>query len=165
MMLKEADLERLAASFPDLQYDGWGREIEGYIGFCAAYERRSGQLRIGDDGVSASLDTFLCDGFYVMIKVDALDDSGWPFVYEVGGRAADIAGREGVDVIDLHLFKDGRCCLGLRYAPSRNFKIEQFITQLVLPFLYRLSYTDKYGLDATRKDLWGEYSHGCKGLQ
>ena len=35
--------------------------------------------------------------------------------------------------------------------------------ELVIPFFYQLSYTEKFGIDASRKDLWGEYSHGEKG--
>ena len=35
----------------------------------------------------------------------------------------------------------------------------------MVPFFYRLSYTDRYGLTAARNDLWGEYSHGDPGLR
>ena len=37
--------------------------------------------------------------------------------------------------------------------------------KLVIPFLYRLSYVDKKGLTAAKKDLWGEYVHGDDGIR
>ncbi len=33
------------------------------------------------------------------------------------------------------------------------------MVELVLPFFYRLSYVDVFGLAAARRDLWGEYGH------
>ena len=39
------------------------------------------------------------------------------------------------------------------------------MTELVVPFFYRLAYTDRYGLDAAKRDLWGEYSHGDEGFR
>ena len=66
--------------------------------------------------------------------------------------------------IDLHFYEDGACCLGIRYAREKNLTIEQFLYQRVIPFFYRLSYTDQYGIKAARTDLWGEYSHEDQGL-
>ena len=34
---------------------------------------------------------------------------------------------------------------------------------MVIPFFYRLSYTDRFGIDRARKNLWGEYLHGDIG--
>ena len=83
---------------------------------------------------------------------------------ETGGRRQDIAEQEGVDAIDLHFYSDGSCCLGLRFAPEGRLTIDGLMTRLVIPFFYRLSYTDKHGLEAGRRDLWGEYSHGEAGF-
>ena len=157
--------EQLTARFPGLAYDVQAGEIRGEIGFCAAYDRDTGQLRIGDDADSSALDTFLCDAFSVRIDLGRTDNNGWPIVYEVGGRSATIAEREGVGLIDLHFFDDGRCCLSISYAHQRKIHVEQFVNELVIPFLYRLSYTDKYGIAAAREDLWGEYSHGDEGYR
>ncbi len=68
---------------------------------------------------------------------------------------------ESVD--EFYLFGDGACCLGLKYAAERNLTLERFVSELVIPFLYRLSYTDRYGLTAAREGLWGEYSHEVAG--
>ena len=92
--------------------------------------------------------------------------NGWPKVYEIGGRHLQIAEQCNRPIIDLHFYpNDGRCCLGLKYGGRRNFCIEQFIPELVIPFFYRLSYTAKFGIAAGHRDLWGEYSHSDKGLE
>jgi len=167
MMPQNRDLERLPSLFPGLTYDSQAGEVRGELDFCADYNRGSGQLRIGTDAYVSASDTFLCDGFSVRIDLDRLDANGWPAVYEVGGRAAMIAERESIEMIDLHFFPDGRCCLGINYASKSNLNIEKFMHELVIPFLYRLSYIDKYGIDTARKDLslWGEYSHGDEGYR
>ena len=68
-------------------------------------------------------------------------------------------------MIDLHILDDGSCCLGLKFARERNLTLKRFATECVVPFFYRLSYTDRYGLAAARHDLWGEYSHGYVGAR
>ncbi|MDE2688450.1 MAG: SEC-C domain-containing protein [Chloroflexota bacterium] len=99
------------------------------------------------------------------IKLDEPDHNGWPTVYEVGARHPLIAERENIEVIDLHFFTDGACCLGLQLYANDPVTFEEFMGDLVIPFFYRLSYTDAHGLSAARQHLWGEYSHGDQGLQ
>ena len=86
-------------------------------------------------------------------------------VREMGGRCFDIAEQNQCEMIDLHLYEDGASCLGLRCAAEKNLSLERFISELVIPFFYRLSYTHRYGLAAARDDLWGEYSHGDVGIR
>ena len=163
MMLTKADIEWLADSFPSLRPDSLIANLEGEIAFCAAFDRVAGQLRIGDGEATQALDTFLCDTFTIGVDLMCLDANGWPRVWETSGRASEVAVREDVAMIDLHFYADGACCLGIRSAPQRGLKIDAFLNELVIPFLYRLSYTTKYGVDAARNDLWGEYSHGDEG--
>ncbi len=47
--------------------------------------------------------------------------------------------------LDLHLFEDGACRPGMKYAVGRNRTLERLVSELVIPFFYRLSYTDRYG--------------------
>ena len=108
---------------------------------------------------------FLCDAFSISIELDSLDSNNWPSVFEVGGRHVDMAERQAIEVIDLHFFDDSRCCLGIRSGSEREMSIGRFMTELVVPFFYRLSYTDRYGLDAARDNLWGDYSHGEEGFR
>ena len=159
------DLEWLTSNFPELTYAPDDQRIVGSVRFCAAFDRDSGQLKLGDTDEHRAIDTFLCDTFKVRFDLGCPGDNGWPKIYEVGGRCIDIAERNQCDVIDLHLFDDGACCLGLKYAAERNPTLERFIPELVIPFFYRLSYTDRYGLKAAREDLWGEYSHGNAGVR
>ena len=165
MNVRDTDLEWLASNFPELAYAPDDQRIAGEFRFCAAFHRDSGQLKLGDTDEHRALGTFLCDAFKVRIDLGRLGCNGWPKIYEVGRRCIDIAERNRCDMIDLHLFDDGACCLGLKYAAERTLTLERFIPELVIPFFYRLSYTDWYGLSAAREGLWGEYSHGDAGLR
>ena len=165
MNLRDTDLEWLASNFPELVYVPRDRNILGELHFCAAFDRASGQLKQGNTEEHRAIGNFLCDTFKVRIDLGDLEDNGWPRVYEVGERYIDIAEQNQCDVIDLHFYDNGACCLGLNYAAERNLTLERFILKLVVPFFYRLSYTDRYGLSAARADLWGEYSHRYAGVR
>ena len=165
LSLGQADLEWLAASFPNLHHDSDAGVISGDLQLRAAYDSGQGKLRIGSDDATGRMDSYLRDSFSVRIDLDALDHNGWPTVYEVGGRHALIAERERIDIIDLHFYPDGSCCLGLQILADRRTTLEEFMDELVVPFFYRLSYTDVHGLGAAREYLWAEYSHGAPGLR
>ena len=160
-----SDLECLTRCFPGLLYDADANEIAGEIAFCAAYDGGTDQLRIGTDDAHRQLGSFLCDSYSLRIDLNSIDRNGWPRVYEVGGRHQAISTKHNVDAIDLHFYPDGSCCLGIRFSPERLLTIERFIDELVIPFLYRLSYVDKNGLLAAKRDLWGEYAHGDDGIR
>ena len=165
LRLNEADLEWLPASFPDLRYDREAGVIVGELELRAAYDTGRKKLLIGSDDATASMDSYLWDSFAIRIELDALDQNGWPTVYEVGGRHARIADRENVETIDLHFYPDGACCLGLQLLADRRTTLKEFMDELVVPFFYRLSFTDLRGLVAAREYLWAEYSHGDQGLR
>ena len=120
---------------------------------------------IGSDDETSRMETYLSDSFSIRIETDAIDHNGWPTVYEVGGRHALIADRENIEVIDLHFYPSGACCMALQLFTSRRMTLVEFMDELVVPFFYRLSYTDSYGLKSARQYLWGEYSHGDQGLR
>ena len=163
--MRQIDLEWLSASFPDLHYDPEARVIEGQLQLSAAYNRAQGKLRIGSDDATLSMDSYLCDSFSIRIELDALDHNGWPTVYEVGDRYETIAQKENVQTIDLHVYPDGACCLGLKLLDGRQPTFREFMDELVVPFFYRLSYTEIRGLEAARQCLWGELSHGNQGVR
>ncbi len=163
MNLGNADLEWLASNFPELAYAPDDQRIAGELRFCAAFNRGSGQLKLGDTDEHRALGTFLCDAFKVRIDLGHLGDNRWPKIYEVGGRRFDIAEQNQCAMADLHFFGDGACCLSLKYAAERNLTLDQYISELVIPFFYRLSYTDRYDLATAKDDLWGEYPHGVAG--
>ena len=160
-----SDLEWLTRCFPGLLYDANASEITGEIAFCASYDGGTDQVRIGNDEAHRRLASFLCDSYSLRLDLNSIDRNGWPRVYEVGGGHQAISKKHNVDAIDLHIYPDGSCCLGIRFSPERFLTLERFIDELVIPFLYRLSYVDKNGLPAARKDLWGEYPHGDDGIR
>ena len=163
MNLGNADLEWLASNFPELAYAPDDQRISGELRFCAAFDRGTGQLKLGDTDEHRALGTFLCDAFKVRIDLGHMRDNGWPRIYEIGRRRFDIAEQNQCVMADLHFFEDGACCLSLKYAAERNLTLERFISELVIPFFYRLSYTDRYDLATAKDDLWGEYPHGVAG--
>lgn len=168
MILTHRDHELLGENFPDLRHDPATQKIVGELSFCAAYDREVDMLRIecsGRDAAVRALPGVISDVFEVEIRLDAefTGANGWPEVLEVGGRHQAIAERYGVAPVDLHFFSHGSCCLGIRLSRERNLNLERFLYELVIPFLYRLAYTDLFGVAAARNDLWGEYSHGRAG--
>ncbi len=166
MRLAKSDIEWLKKRFPNLNYDVETERVEGELDFCAAFNKRSGKLQFGADPTSRTLYTYLCDVFEIVIQLGprSIEENGWPKVYEVGGRHTRIAKMNNVQPIDLHFYEDGACCLGIRYACEKDLTVERFLNQRVIPFFYRLSYTETFGLEAARTDLWGEHSHGDQGL-
>ena len=161
-----AELARMKAGFPGLTYDPETHAIEGILAFSADYDGASGKMRIGREDADPERASFLSDAFFVKIDLGEIDANGWPPVYETGGRYRKIADREGVNEIDLHFYKDGQCCLGIQYANSpRRLTVETLIDELLIPFFYRLSFVDRYGLASARRDLWGEYAHGKEGYR
>lgn len=163
MKLTADEIKWLELYFPNLWYESSSLTIIGELGFRAAYNAVSGELVIGDN--ASGMAQFICDVFEIEIHLDNLDENGWPKVYEIGGRFHQIAQKCNVKIKDLHINPDDTCCLGIKYGGNRNFLIEQFFPELVIPFFYRLSYTAKFGMTASLEDLWGEYSHGEKGFE
>ena len=162
MKITDKEIEWLGLHFPNLQYEEDSQKIAGELDFCAAYDSESGKVIVGD--TARKEDRFIRDVFEIEICLKILDTNGWPRVYEVGDRHRQIAKKWNIEIIDLHVSSDdGMCCLGIKYGDKRNFSIRSFLPELVIPFFYRLSYTEKFGIAASRNDLWGEYSHGEKG--
>ena len=163
MQMHESDIRWLASRYPNLYYEANPQKIVGELDFCAVYDNEMGKLII-NPGSGAS-HRLIRDVFEVEICLRTLDRNGWPKVYEVGGRHGKIAKKCNVKVIDLHFYsEDDSCCLGLKYGGERNLRLKAFLEDLVIPFFYRLAYTDQFGITASRRDLWEEYSHGAVGL-
>ena len=162
MKITDSDVEWLKSNFPNLYYEASSQKILGELDFCAVYDQESGKVTISN--LTEATDFLIQDVFEIDIYLDDLDMNGWPKVFEVGGKYHRIAEKCEVPIIDLHIYPHNRaCCLGLKYRDSQRLCIKDFLDELVIPFFYRLSYTDKFGIDRARKDLWGEYSHGPKG--
>ena len=162
MKMTERDINLLESRFPNLQYEADSQKIIGELDFCASYDSESRKVIVGDG--ARNLECFICDVFEIEIRLGALDTNGWPKVYEVGGRNSQIAKKCNVDINDLHFNSyDDTCCLGLKFPINASLDIGYFLVELVIPFFYRLSYTERFGIAASQDNLWGEYSHGEKG--
>ncbi len=162
MKLESKEIRWLAKSCPGLAHDAESNILAGELSFCASFEQSTGKLHLGKKADKLN-PSFLCDAYSIRIDLGSRGPEGWPRVFETGGRSLAIAEREGVGVIDLHFYEDGGCCLGLRSVPERSFRIDRFVSELLIPFFYRLSNVDVHGLNETRRNLWGEYSHGDAG--
>ncbi len=164
MKLSQSDLNWLSSNYPELVFLPSEGRIEGELRFCAAFKRETNKLMIGDEEEHREARTFLCDSFQVRIELaTTIPTYLWPPVYEESERRYEIARQNNCQVIDLHFYEDGSCCLAFGTSPKSYGTIDRFVSELVVPFFYRLSYTDRYGLQAARSDLWGEYSHGARG--
>ena len=162
MKITDSDLRWLNSDFPNLYYEANSHKILGELDFCAVYNQESGKVTIAN--LAVKTDFLIQDVFEIEICLDDLDWNGWPKVFEVGGKYRRIAEKCEVPIIDLHIYPHNRaCCLGLKYRDNQQLCIEDFLHELVIPFFYRLSYTDKFDIDRARKDLWGEYLHGDIG--
>ena len=150
--------------FPNLQYKVNSQKIVGELEFCAAHDNKSGELII-DDGLR-KVNRLICDVFEIEICLVILNVNGWPKVYEVGKRHCEIAQKCNVEIADLHINpEDNTCCLGIKRPENRTFSIKSFIHERIIPFLYRLSYVEKFGIDVSRNDRWKEYSHSKEGMK
>ena len=175
MKLLDSDIEWLEFFFPSLLYKLGIQKIVGELNFGAFYNKTTREMKIElseRDDVIRKSSNFLCDVFEIEIALYSEyispngQPNGWPKVYEIGGRHKAIARKYGVKTIDLHFFSGSSlCCLGIKNSPGKNLTIEYFLHNLVIPFFYRLSYVDHFGIEAARIDLWDEYSHGNKGIK
>ena len=163
MNLVLEDISWLATTFPGLLYKPERKEIIGKLRFRAAFDRDSGELKWGGIHDYTGMDTYLSDSFEIRIDLSSSGLGGWPKAYEVGGRCGEIAALNCCNLIDLHLYPDGACCVGLRLTRELGLTLQRYMCDLVLPFFYRLSYVGLFGLEVARKNLWGEYAHGEAG--
>ena len=105
------------------------------------------------------------DSFDIEIRLsfDPALFNPWPPVIETGGRIRRIMEEQGItNIADMHCypgFPENRCCLGFQVGTGERFQLSEFIRELVVPFFYRVAYVERYGLEASRRDLWKTYSH------
>ena len=163
-----ADIEWLGIAYPSLRYAEERQHVVGELDFRACYDAEVGKLRMEGRGLDERIrnaTNYIQDVFEIEMRLGpaSVGPSGWPTVYDVGGRIPAIAEKWNVPKIDLHVYEDESFCLGLTCSRSRQPSLRWLIENLVVPFLYRLAYVDRFGVEAARRDLWGEYSHGPAG--
>lgn len=160
--------------FPQLEYDDNSQIIWGKISFAGYYEsdsKKFAELEIGDIGSLPHrrlFSNFIEDTFVIQINLAIEEINAFthlPNVKETKGRIVSILQKLNCCPADLHVFDDHSFCLGIQNSPNTRVSIVKFLQEWVIPFLYRLAYTEKFGLEAARNNLWGEYSHGEAGIE
>lgn len=168
----EQHVQKLMMAYPGLQYDGEHQIVHGAISFECCYEPNvKFQHHISESSYLRDSPHFISDTHQVAIFVGygkaGSGLGGHPPTYILdNNRIERILKEQGLRTKnDLHISTDNSCCLMLGEPEISNLPLHQFVDEAVLPWLYRLSYVERFGLDAARDNLWGEYSHGRAGVQ
>ena len=162
------DLEWLREAQPELLYDAENNLIVGRLTFAEKYDQDDGLLKpLASPGEEFSR-TAVRDSFDVEIRLcfESALFNPWPPVIETGRRIQRIMEERGIaNIADMHCypgFPENRCCLGFEVDTGERFRLSEFIRELVVPFFYRVAYVERYGLEASRRDLWPTYSHNLE---
>ena len=166
----QSDLVWLGRTQPDLTYDPKLNRIDGELSFCASYDKANGYLRIeelGRDEMIREQCNFISDCYEIAIELDK-ETAPWarfPEVREIGGRKEKIVERLSIGPEDLHFYTGTNvCCLTISYAADPTLTVKRFVKEFVVPFFYRLSFVDRFGLGPAKRELWDDYSHGDQGM-
>ena len=156
-----ADFQAVQERFPDLYYKQKDDCIKGELSFNARYEKQS--RKNGKDNwiiVPCSSDNdCLHDCYEIAIRLSE-NQTGWPKVFETGGRIKRIAEEIGKPLVDLHIYpRDNSCCLGI--CVNSDITLYDFIVRKVYPYFVWQAYFDKY----KKPPPCGEYSHDFKGIE
>ena len=162
------DLEWLRGVQPELSYDAENNLIIGRLTFAERYDKDDDLLKpLAPPGEECSR-MAVRDSFDVEIRLcfEPAPFNPWPPVVETGGRIQRIMEEQGIaNIADMHCypgFPENRCCLGFEVDTGEKFRLSEFIRELVVPFFYRVAYVERYGLEASRRDLWPTYSHNLE---
>jgi hypothetical protein len=111
-------------------------------------------------------DVPIVDSFQISIEVDDQYPESFPRLTEIGGRTKYIAEKYKItDYRDLHCYavkEAGAACVCAPQEKRRKFPkgndLVDYVNDLVIPYLYGLSYFEKF-----KKWPWGDRSHGALG--
>jgi|AntAceMinimDraft_17_1070374.scaffolds.fasta_scaffold08082_4 hypothetical protein len=167
-ILSENVIKQIGKHYPDLKYvtENEKNYLKGSVNFRACYNDSEEIFIINPSEKMLIPDSYIDDKYDIEIEILRGFPKLFPLVREVGGRIQQIAEKHSLkDVIDLHINKnqDNAICLCPKPAEKLKYpdKIDlvHFMNNLVVPFLYGLSYYDKFG-----SWPWNEYSHGDLGI-
>ena len=155
------EFKNIQQIFPNLYYEPKENCVKGELDFTCRYEKHSGKKGRNNWKIvpCSSGSDCLYDCYEIAIRLGE-QQTGWPKVFETGGRIKKLAEEIRIPPIDLHIYPDDNsCCLGIYLNP--NITLYDFIVCEVLPYFVWQAYFDKY------RELppCGEYSHGKKGIQ
>lgn len=140
------EIAQVEERYPSLGYSGNG-QWEGPFKFDATYNGKQ-----------------IIDLFRIQIIADKNYPNRIPALREVGGRVLAITSKHRVELADVHYnASSNTACVCVKQEETARFppgsKLPTFIEDLVIPYLYGLSFFDQTG-----RWPWTEFSHGGLGL-
>lgn len=162
--LSSANVQWLCDNHPRMEYDAGAGVISGALDMRAAWDPESEDMVANPDHPTR----WMIEGSYDL-RILLRYPTRWigdiphrsPPVFETGGKTRALAESAGISLVDLHMYPDGECCIGIDVAPpSKNhFDLARFVEIEIISWLYRFAYTERFGLERARQDLWDEYDH------
>ena len=168
MIVRQHDVDWLRSEYPNLYLDASNQVVLGELDFCAEFDMCSRIMKVGGHASRRPETIYIRDVYEIEVRLGPAhidSKSGWPKVYEAGGKLDEIKRTTHASLADLHFYLDRSCCLGIRFTRDENLTIGKFLQKLVVPFFFRLSYVSRNGLAAAQRDLWNEHSHSKKGYE
>ncbi len=163
--ISDRDLRWISEVQPGLSYNPESNLISGKLVFAEMYDLDDGLLKSVSSHLEDDNRMGIRDRFDVLIRLTFMPTpfNPWPTVIETGKRIQKIMEEQGIaNIADMHCYSDcaeNRCCLGFQVETGEPFRLPEFIRELVIPFFYRVAYVDRYGLEASKHDLWKTYPH------
>ena len=145
IVLNSYDIEYLEINYPALQL--LKDKIIGNILISREYKGK----KVNED-------------FNIEINLFSNINSMLPIVKCTDSKMDLIAKKLRINMDELHINPDGSFCLMINideeeYFNNKKFNIKDFFENLLIPYLFWISYYYKYG-----EKPWGEYSHGIYGV-
>ena len=165
------ELTSLLREQPGLKYESNLYRITGTLLVSAEYDHSTGSFTILPQPSGNSETEYIHTEIQidVNLRFQPTTFNPWPTVSETGGRVQEIMRTWDIgQITDLHCYPDNPrnvCCLGIESYTGKTVEVTPFISRMVVPFFYRLAYVEQHGLEAGRKRLWAEYSHGNDGYR
>ena len=162
--LSAQGIQWLHDNHPDLSYSKEQGRIYGELFFRMYYaDSEPDSYVINPNNSYQHGDGIIIEDCYE-IEVDLSQNRFIPFAKEVGGKILKTQEKWGIsNLADLHVYHDGSLCLCVgteEHSKMPNgFKLEDFFTNLLIPFFYYQSYYHEYG-----KEPWKSYSHDYLGI-
>ncbi len=157
MKVTDEEIVTIENHFPDLFINTDRSKILGELSFDARYDGK--QLHLNP---SKQKDGEVFHGYYeIAVLLNRLNVYGLPSVFETGGKIIRFCQKNKIHPADLHLNRNGSCCLGI-FTPveSANMTLYTFIIEVVFSFFAWQAYATTY----KKKAPWGEYSHAAWGF-
>lgn len=131
--------------FQNLYFVENENKIKGELDFHARY------INVGCNGIDKwniepcdrNENNCIEDVYSIEIDFNKPDINRYPVVFETDERIKKLAGSLGKSLIDLHLYTDGSCCLGV-FSPFDNLSLYSFVFERVYPYFVWQAYFSKY---------------------